>query len=145
MGARCVREEETKWNLCDAIMDMDLHRKPGKGHCSTSAIFRRYHWPPKLHSFVLKGKHVLFSHLRPQGCKAKIIDRGCLKEFWLTGGCFATQNLSSDAFWLATNFYVEPCKTHKDYSRRVSHRPCAIIYTRVAETAFRYKTGISKA
>lgn len=47
-------------------MDVYLHRKPEKGHFSTSAIFWKYHWHPKLHSFVLKGKHILLSHLRPQ-------------------------------------------------------------------------------
>lgn len=151
MSAHCAREEEMKWNETfatdDAIIDVYLHRKPEKGGCSTSAIFWRYHWHPKLHSFVLKGKHVLLSHLRPQETSLQSKKhRGFMKEFWLTGGYFAAQkHPSSNAFWLAKNFYVEPCKTHKDYWGRVSHRPCATIYTRVAETAFRYKTGISKA
>lgn len=60
-----------------------------------------------------------FAH-RKQGCKVKN-HKGCLRKFLLNGGYFAAQkHPSSNAFWLARNFYVEPYKTHKDYSGRVS-------------------------
>lgn len=150
MGAHCVREEETEWNLCNRWCYYECvlaqkARKRALQHLSYILEVSLTHKVAVLCSKVSTFSFPTFTH-RKQGCKAESIDRGCLRQFWLTGGYFATQkDLSSNAFWLATNFYVEPCKTYKDYSGRVSQRPCAIIYTRVAESALRCKTGISKA